>query len=197
MIGKGPYYSNSTKLMAWRDPGDADGGIFDLHSQSRATLEAERQQINVLQRDRDRIDGSVVMRRVRAMGIQDRPIAPASPLQNAFAERLIGSIRRECVDHVPVLGEAHLRRVLKSYADHHHNCTTHRSLNKDASVCRPVQRIGSIKSQAVLGGLHPDRPHLLHRKLMKSGLPSLASCPTTIMSVPQSRHAGSSPVSKG
>ncbi|HZC96965.1 MAG TPA: integrase core domain-containing protein [Bradyrhizobium sp.] len=67
-------------------------------------------------RDRDRIYGSVVTRRLRAMGIRDKPTAPASPWQNGFAERLIGSIRRECVDHVIVLGEAHLRRSLKSYA---------------------------------------------------------------------------------
>ena len=58
----------------------------------------------------------VVTRRLRAMGIRDKPIAPASPWQNGFAERLIGSIRRECVDHIIVLGEAHLRRILKSYA---------------------------------------------------------------------------------
>jgi transposase InsO family protein len=105
-------------------------------------------------RDRDRIYGSVVMRRLRAMGIRDRPTTPASPWQNALAERLIGSIRRECVDHVIVLGEAHLRRVLKSYADYYNNFRTHRSLNKDAPVYRPVQRIGSIKSHAILGGLH-------------------------------------------
>ncbi len=105
-------------------------------------------------RDRDRIYGSVVMRRLRAMGIRDRPITPASPRQNAFAERLIGSIRRECVDHVIVLGEAHLRRVLKSYADYYNSDRTHRSLNKDAPVSRPVQRTGVISSRAILGGLH-------------------------------------------
>jgi transposase InsO family protein len=66
-------------------------------------------------RDRDRIYGSVVTRRSRAMGIRDRPTAPASPWQNGFAERLIGSIRRECLDHVIVLDEAHMRRILKSY----------------------------------------------------------------------------------
>src|SRR3984885_1925778 len=86
--------------------------------------------------------------------IRDKPTAPASPWQNGFAERLIGSIRRECVDHIIVLGEVHLRRVLKSYADYYNNFRTHRSLNKDTPVSRPVQRIGSIKSQAVLGGLH-------------------------------------------
>jgi transposase InsO family protein len=67
-------------------------------------------------RDRDRIYGAVVTRRLRAMGIRDKPIAPASPWQNGFVERLIGSIRRECVDYIIVLGEAHLRRILKSYA---------------------------------------------------------------------------------
>src|ERR1700730_7458390 len=65
-------------------------------------------------RDRDRIYDAVVTRRLRAMGIRDRPIAPDSPWQNGVAERLIGSIRRECVDHMIVLGEAHLRRILKS-----------------------------------------------------------------------------------
>src|SRR6478609_9657885 len=70
-------------------------------------------------RDRDRIYGSVVTRRLRAMGIRDKPTAPASPWQNGFAERLIGSIRRECVDRIIVLGEMHLRRVVKSYADYY------------------------------------------------------------------------------
>ena len=64
-------------------------------------------------RDRDRIYGSIVTRRLRAMGLRDKPTAPASPWQNGFAERLIGSIRRECLDHIIVLGEMHLRRVLK------------------------------------------------------------------------------------
>src|ERR1700716_3017852 len=67
-------------------------------------------------RDRDRIYGTVVTRRLRAMGIRDNPIAPASPWQNGVVERLIGSIRRECLDHVIVLGEERLRRILKSYA---------------------------------------------------------------------------------
>jgi transposase InsO family protein len=105
-------------------------------------------------RDRDRIYGAVVTRRLRAMGIRDRPITPASPWQNGFAERLIGSIRRESVDHMIVLGEAHLRRILKSYANYYNGVRTHRSLNKDAPVSRPVQRSGFIRSRAILGGLH-------------------------------------------
>jgi transposase InsO family protein len=105
-------------------------------------------------RDRDRIYGTVVTRRLRAMGIRDKPTAPASPWQNGFAERLIGSIRRECLDHVIVLGEAHLRRILKSYARYYNGVRTHRSLNKVAPVSRPVQRSGFISSHAILGGLH-------------------------------------------
>ena len=105
-------------------------------------------------RDRDRIYGAIVTRRLRAMGIRDKPIAPASPWQNGFAERLIGSIRRDCLDHVIVLGEAHLRRILKSYAHYYNDIRTHRSLDKDAPVSRPVQRAGVISSSAILGGLH-------------------------------------------
>jgi transposase InsO family protein len=105
-------------------------------------------------RDRDRIYGTVVTRRLRAMGIRDKPTAPASPWQNGFAERLIGSIRRECLDHIIVLGEAHLRRILQSYARYYNDIRTHRSLDKDAPVSRPVQRTGVISSRAILGGLH-------------------------------------------
>ena len=105
-------------------------------------------------RDRDRIYGEVARQRIRAMGIRDKPIAPASPWQNGFAERLIGSIRRECVDHIVVLGEAHLRRILKTYAGYYNKIRTHRSLDKDAPAFRPVQRVGNIASHAILGGLH-------------------------------------------
>jgi transposase InsO family protein len=94
-------------------------------------------------RDRDRIYGSILTRRLRAIGIRDKPAAPASPWQNGFAERLIGSIRRECLDHIVVFSEAHLRRILRSY-----------SLDKDAPASRPVQPNGCIKSTAILGGLH-------------------------------------------
>src|ERR1700674_777778 len=105
-------------------------------------------------RDRDRIYGTVVTRRLRAMGIRDKPTAPASPWQNGFAERLIGSIRRECLDHTIVFSEAHLRRILKSYAGYYNSVRTHRSLHKDAPISRPVQRIGIIRSNPILGGLH-------------------------------------------
>jgi transposase InsO family protein len=105
-------------------------------------------------RDRDRIYGAAVTRRLLAMGIRDKPIAPASPRQNGFAERLIGSIRRECLDHIIVLGQAHLRRILKSYALYYNETRTRLALSKDAPVSRPVQRVGVIRSRAILGGLH-------------------------------------------
>jgi transposase InsO family protein len=105
-------------------------------------------------RDRDQVYGAAVRHRLRAMGIRDKPIAAGSPWQNGFAERLIGSIRRECVDHVIALGEAHLRGILQAYARYYNELRTHRSLDKDAPFSRPVQRIGHIRSHALLGGLH-------------------------------------------
>ena len=105
-------------------------------------------------RDRDRAYGDALTRRIRAMGIRDRPTAPRSPWQNGYAERLIGSIRRECLDHVIVFGERHLRHVLRSYAEYYNGARTHLSLTKDSPFTRSVQRVGSILPQSVLGGLH-------------------------------------------
>ena len=105
-------------------------------------------------RDRDRVYGAVFRRRLQAMGIRDHPIAPRSPWQNTYAERLIGSIRRECLDHVVVMGAAHLRRILQSYAAYYNQARTHRSLNKDCPVRRPIQALGTIVSSPILGGLH-------------------------------------------
>jgi transposase InsO family protein len=107
-------------------------------------------------RDRDRIYSAVVTRRLHAMGIRDKPTAPASPWQNSFAERLIGSIRRECLDHVIVLGEAHLRRILKSYACYYNETRKHLALDKDAPLSRTVKRAGRILCRPVLGGLHHE-----------------------------------------
>ena len=107
-------------------------------------------------RDRDRIYGRVVTCRVRAMGIRDKPTAPASPWQNGFVERLIGSIRRECVDHILVSGEAHLRRILKSHTRYYNETRTHLALDKDAPLSRAVMRAGRILCRPVLGGLHHE-----------------------------------------
>ena len=105
-------------------------------------------------RDRDGIYGAAVTRRLRTMGIRDKPIAPGSPWQNGFAERLIGSIRRECADHIIVLSEAHLRRILTKYAAYYNELRTHWSLNKDAPIHRAIQHVGNIVSAPILGGLH-------------------------------------------
>jgi transposase InsO family protein len=80
--------------------------------------------------------------------------APGSPWQNSFAERLIGSIRRECVDRVIVLGETHLRRILTKYASYYNELKTHRSLNKDAPIHRAIQHLGGIVSTPILSDLH-------------------------------------------
>jgi transposase InsO family protein len=105
-------------------------------------------------RDYDGIYGVTVRRRLRAMGIRDKPIALGSPWQNGYVERLIGTIRRECLDHLIVLGEGHLRRILRQYAAYYNGARTHRALNQDAPVHRTIERIGAVKSRPVLGGLH-------------------------------------------
>ena len=105
-------------------------------------------------RDRDGAYGEVFIRRLRSIGIRDRPTSPLSPWQNAYAERLIGSIRRECLDHVVVLGERHLRHVLLSYMNYYNETRTHLSLNKDSPLSRTVERAGRILCRPILGGLH-------------------------------------------
>jgi transposase InsO family protein len=92
----------------------------------------------ILIRDRDRAYGEIFIRRARSIGIQDRPTSFRSPWQNGYAERLIGSIRRECIDHVVVLGDRHLRHVLLSYKHYYNATRTHLSLNKDAPFPRGV-----------------------------------------------------------
>jgi transposase InsO family protein len=105
-------------------------------------------------RDRYCAYGPIFVRRVRAMGIRDRPTAPRSPWQNGHVERLIGSIRQECTDHTVVFGEAHLRRILRAYAAYYNGVRTHLSLEKNAPVPRTVQRVGQITALPLLGGLH-------------------------------------------
>jgi hypothetical protein len=87
-------------------------------------------------------------------GHPGKPTAPASQGRNGFAERLIGSIRRGCLDHLIVFGEAYLRRTLRFYACYYIDIKTHRSLENDAPLSRPVQRTGTISSRVILGGLH-------------------------------------------
>jgi transposase InsO family protein len=105
-------------------------------------------------RDRDGVFGPAYTRRIRAMGIRDRPTAPRSPWQNGHVERLIGSIRRESLDHLIVFGEAHLRDVLKAYASYYNKIRPHLSLDKDAPDFRGTQKIRRIAAIPILGGLH-------------------------------------------
>ena len=107
-----------------------------------------------LVRDNDRAYGHTFQRRVRAMGIRDRPISPASPWQNGIAERLIGTLRRECLDQMVICGEAHLRRILSAYVAYYIQARTHLALQKDAPLHRLVLRAGAIVAIPILAGLH-------------------------------------------
>src|SRR6202051_3982796 len=95
-------------------------------------------------RDRDGAYGEVFIRRLRSMGIRDPPTSPRSPWENGYAERLIGSIRRECLDHVVVFSERHLRHLLLLYMKYHNEIRTHLSQEKDAPVSPAVDRAGHI-----------------------------------------------------
>ena len=109
-----------------------------------------------LLRDRDSVYGHVFRQRVKGMGVGEVLTAPHSPWQNPLAERLIGSIRRECLNHVIVLGERHLRRTLARYFAYYHRARTHLSLAKDAPHGRPIERpeLGTVIPIREVGGLH-------------------------------------------
>lgn len=107
-------------------------------------------------RDRDKIYGHKVPDTLQALGVEQVVIAPRSPWQNGFCERFIGSVRRECLDHIIVLNRKHLRRVLKEYFAYYHGSRTHLGLEKDTPDSRVVQTrdVGTVVSTPVLGGLH-------------------------------------------
>jgi putative transposase len=107
-------------------------------------------------RDRDSTYGPKVINALEILGVEQIVTAPRSPLQNGYCERVIGTIRRECLDHVIVLNEKHLRRVLKEYLAYYHESRTHLGLEKDAPASRPIQSpdVGPVASMPVLGGLH-------------------------------------------
>jgi transposase InsO family protein len=107
-----------------------------------------------LVRDNDRAYGHVFTSRIRTMGIRDRPISPGSPWQNGYAERLIGTLRRECLDQIVIFGEAHLRRILSAYAAYYNQARTRLALQKDAPLRRAIQRSGAVVAVPVLAGLH-------------------------------------------
>lgn len=105
-------------------------------------------------RDNDGAYGQAFTNRVRTMGIRDRPIAPRSPWQNPYVERLIGTLRRDCLDHVLIFGERHLRRILTLYSVYYNETRTHLGLGKDAPQPRPIQRCGTLLATPILSGLH-------------------------------------------
>lgn len=109
-----------------------------------------------LLRDRDASYGKAFRDHVQAMAIEQVVTAPRSPWQNAYVERIIGSIRRECLDHVIILNERHLRRVLSAYFEYHHRSRTHLSLGKDCPEPRPVlpPSTGAVVAFLQVGGLH-------------------------------------------
>ena len=109
-----------------------------------------------LMRDRDGAYGDVVRERVRGLGIEEVLTAPHSPWQNPFAERLIGSVRRECLDHVIVFSGAHLLRVLNEYFEYYHQSRAHQSLNGNSPVPREIEppERGQVVGTPVLGGPH-------------------------------------------
>ena len=109
-----------------------------------------------LLRDRDAVYGVAFSRRAQSMGIHEVKTAARSPWQNPYVERLIGTLRRECLDHVVVLNDTHLRRRLSQYLIYYHRARTHLSLDKDAPEPRLVERLeqGRIVETPLVGGLH-------------------------------------------
>ena len=107
-----------------------------------------------LVRDNDRVYGHIFTSRVRVMGIGDRPLAPQSPWQNGYVERLIGTLRRECLDQVVIVGETHLRRILSGYVEYYNQARTHLALQKDAPLHRAIQRSGTKIAIPILARLH-------------------------------------------
>ena len=111
-----------------------------------------------LLRDNDSIYGTAFRRQVAALGIAEVTTAPRSPWQNPYAERVIGSIRRECLDHMIVLGRRHLKKIIANYVDYYHSARTHLSLDKDTPECRPTQsrEQGKVAELRRVCGLHHE-----------------------------------------
>ncbi len=116
----------------------------------------DRESPRYLIRDRDGIYGSVFRDQVKALEIEEIVIAPRSPWQTPYVERVIGTLRRECLDHVLILGEAHLRRIIRQFLSYYHGARTHLALDKDAPETRAVQppESGGVIEIPEVGGLH-------------------------------------------
>ena len=115
---------------------------------------ADRETPRYLIRDRDGIYGNEVRRRLNSLRIEEVLTAPRSPWQNAYAERLIGSIRRECLNHFVVLNGRHLKRTLAAYFNYYHRSRPHLALEKQCPVERQIMQHGVIVKIPQLGGLH-------------------------------------------
>lgn len=126
--------------------------MLEVHPPPTQTFESSPR---YLLRDRDAIYGELVLKRINSLGIKEILIAPRSPWQNPFVERVIGSIRRDCLDRIIVINEMHLRQVLADYLDYYHSSRTHLSLNKDPPMVREVEQgAGQIIGLPKVGGLH-------------------------------------------
>ena len=127
--------------------------VQPLHRRDSRT---QNRRSEVRRRGRDAVYRMVFSSRVQALGIREVKAAPRSPWQNPYVERLIGTLRRECLDHVVVLNEIHLRRLLRDYLAYYHRVRTHLSLEKDSPEPRPVERPdhGRIVETPMVGGLH-------------------------------------------
>lgn len=122
--------------------------------QALSSVVANERRCTILVRDNDALFSASFRDQIRRLGLDDRPTKPASPWQNGHVERLIGSIRRECLDHVIVFSAAHLRRLMAAYADYYNNDRPHLALAKETPLGRPIERRGHVVSSARVGGLH-------------------------------------------
>jgi putative transposase len=131
-----------------------DTSLISLHVARKLDRIAELR--GYLLRDRDASYGQDFRDRVEAMGIEEVVTAPRSPWQKPYVERVVGSIRRECLNHVIILDERHLRRALSSYFQYYHESRTHLSLDKDCPEPRPIHppTAGKIIAFPEVGGLH-------------------------------------------
>jgi len=107
-------------------------------------------------RDNDGIYGDVFKQQLQKLGLEDTPTAPRSPWQNPICERVIGTLRRECLNHMIILNKNHLREILDEYILYYNSSRTHMSLNKDSQNGRAIQASGKIVSKSILGGLHHE-----------------------------------------
>jgi hypothetical protein len=146
----GLEFRSATAVVVRGDPA-SDGGVVGAPNYRGIPWDGAP---TYIVRDSDRAFGSVFTRRIQAMGIRDRPTSFRSPWQNGHVERLIGSIRREWTDHLIVLNEEHLRRILAKFSTYYNGWRPHVSLGKDAPNRRPIERFGDIVAHAILGGLH-------------------------------------------